>query len=141
LADDPRLHDLQILKTPIAGNPQEVTADQLTVIGRYLEHQDTTSYDSTARARAIVVDTYRSRGWHVERATTAGWDLACRHGTQTLRIVARPADEIIIGRAEAAAADDPDWRLIVVDGPHLVEYDGVQALDHAEPIGYWVPPP
>lgn len=141
LADDPRLHRLQILTTPVAGNPQQVTSGQLTVIGRYLDHRDTASYGSMARARAVVMDVYRRRGWHVERATAAGWDLTCRHGAYVLRVVARPADEIIIGRAEAAAAADPDWRLIVVDGSRLIEYDGNQALDHAEPIGYWVPPP
>jgi hypothetical protein len=27
-------------------------------------------------------------------------------------------------------AADPDWRLIVVDGPRLIEWDGVQALAH-----------
>jgi hypothetical protein len=32
---DPRLHSLEIYRTPKAGNPQRVTTDQLTVIGRY----------------------------------------------------------------------------------------------------------
>jgi hypothetical protein len=58
-----------------------------------------------------------------------------------IRAVVRRADKIILGRAEAAMAADPDWRLIVVDGPRLIEWDGVQALAHAEPIGYWVPAP
>jgi hypothetical protein len=141
LAEDPRLRDLEVFTNPRAGNPQRVTTDQLTVIGRYLDHHATAAYGPTAQARAIVTDAYRNKGWEVETATTAGWDLTCRHGAQVLRIVTRPAGDIAIGRAEVAAAADPDWRLIVVDGPDLTELDGAQALDHAEPTTYRIPPP
>jgi hypothetical protein len=58
-----------------------------------------------------------------------------------LRIVTRPADDITIGRAEVAAATDRDWRLIVVNGVHLIEFGGAQALDHAEPTMYRIPLP
>ncbi|MBT8226418.1 MAG: hypothetical protein HKP61_07515 [Dactylosporangium sp.] len=141
LFEDPRLHSLEIYKTPLAGNPQRVTADQLAVIGRYLDHHGTAAYGPITQARAVVTGAYRSRGWQVERATTAGWDLTCRHGAQVLRIVTRPFHETILGRDEVAAAADPGWRLIVVDGLDLIEFDGPQALDHAEPITYRIPPP
>jgi hypothetical protein len=55
--------------------------------------------------------------------------------------VTRPAGDITIGRAEVAAAADPDWRLIVVDGLDLIELDGAQALDHAEASTFRIPPP
>ena len=112
----------------------------MTTIGRYLSDRDTATYGSIAQARAIVTHAYSSNGWQVERATTAGSDLTCRHGAQVLQIVTRPVGEVIIGRAEVAAAANPNWRLIVVDGLDLIEFDGPEALNHAEPIAYWIPP-
>lgn len=141
LAEDPRLRDLQILRTPVAGNPQRVTPHQLDVIERYLTPADTATYGPSAQARAVVIDEYRGKGWRVERSTESGWDLTCRRGAQVLLVVARLSSEITLGRAEVAAANDPDWRLIVVDGTALIEYDGTEALDYAEPTTYAIPPP
>lgn len=111
------------------------------MIERYLSPVDTASYGPAARARAIVTDAYRRKGWHVERATGTGWDLTCQYGAQVLRVVARPVDEIVIGRAEIAAANEPQWRLIVVSGSALIEYDGTQVVAHAEPTTYAIPSP
>lgn len=136
LAEDPRLYSLEVIKNPRAANPQRVAADQLTTIGRYLDRHATATYGPNAQARAIVTDAYRSTGWQVEPATKRGWDLTCRQGGQVLQVVTRPVGEIILGRPEVAAAAEPYWRLIIVDGPDLIELDGPQALGHAEPVAY-----
>ncbi|MDG4807650.1 hypothetical protein O7634_12895 [Micromonospora sp. WMMD1120] len=136
LAEDPRLRSLEIIQNPRAANPQRVTADQLRTIGRYLDPHVTATYGPIAQARAIVAHRYRRKGWQVEPSTTDGSDLTCWQGAQVLQVVTRPAGRIVLGRPEVAAAADPDWRLIIVDGPDLVELDGPQALGHAEPVTY-----
>jgi len=136
LAEDPRLHDLQILRAPVAGNPQPVTARHLEVIERYLTPSYTATYGPAAHARAIVINEYRRQGWSVERAPDAGWDLTCEHRSQVLRIAVRSGDQITIGRAEVTAANDPRWRLVVVNDGVLTEFDGADALKRAQPITY-----
>jgi hypothetical protein len=143
LEDDLRLRDFRILRTPVAGNPQQVTPRQLAVIERYLGPGETVSFGPSARARAIVADEYRRMGWQVTRAhdTDAGWDLACHDGTRTRRFAVRPASQIVVGRAEIRAATDPCWRLVVVNGSTVTECDGNAALDHAEAASYTIPAP
>ncbi|WP_435209433.1 hypothetical protein [Micromonospora sp. bgisy143] len=136
LAEDPRLRSLEVIKNPRAANPQRVTADQLRTIGRHLDPHVTAAYGPIAQTRAIVADRYRHEGWEVGPSATGGSHLTCWQGAQVLQVVTRPAGQIVLRRAEVAAAAEPDWRLIVVDGPNLVELDGPQALGHAEPVTY-----
>lgn len=133
---DPRLQDLQILRAPIAGNPQPVTAGQFAVIERYLTPAQVQAYAPSATARAIVTDGYRRAGWRVERSSFAGWDITCTRDEHTLHIAARSATHAVLGPAELAASEDPRWHLVVVDGFQLTTYDGIEAFQDAEPIAY-----
>lgn len=106
------------------------------MIERYLTPSYTATYGPAAHARAIVINEYRRQGWSVERAPDAGWDLTCEHRSQVLRIAVRSGDQITIGRAEVTAANDPRWRLVVVNDGVLTEFDGADALKRAQPITY-----
>lgn len=136
LAADTRLQDLQILRAPIVGNPQPVTADQLAVIERYLTPTQAQTFGPSATARAIVTDNYRRAQWQVERTSSAGWDITCARDDQILHIAARSAAQAVLGPAELAASEDPRWHLVVVDGHQLTTYDGSEAFQDAEPIAY-----